>query len=185
MLIPECGVRVPVPDEKPAGLIRGHVRPAIPADCGYIAANMREEDISELKAAGQDDPMASMIECFERSERPLTGVWDGKPCAMFGIVRTRHRAYVDGFFLPRGIGAPWLLGTQGIIDARWQFLRESRKWLDAVSDGYDLLENHVHSRNTIHVRWLKWLGFEFGDDCVYPSGETFHKFYKVNNPCAS
>lgn len=185
MLIPERGVRVPVPDEKPAGVTRGFVRPSVPDDCVYIARHMRDDDLMELVAGGNPDPLACLIHCFETTERPFTGVWDGNPCAMFGIVRTRHRAFRDGAFLSRGIGAPWLLGTDAIIEARWQFLRESRKWLDVVSDGYDYLTNHVHSRNTVHVRWLKWLGFEFGPDHVYPSGETFHEFYKVNKPCAS
>jgi len=176
---------VPVQDEKPASLIRGHVRPAVPGDVAYIAEHIRGDDRMELEAGGHTDPLACLIECYERTERPFTGVWDDKPCALFGIVRTRHRAFVDGAFLQRGIGAPWLLGTDGIIEARWQFARESRKWLDVVSDGYDLLENHVHSRNIVHIRWLKWLGFTFGPEIPYPSGETFHRFYKVNKPCAS
>lgn len=180
MLLPERGVRVPVPDEKPKNL-KGVVRPSIPTDCVFIAQNMRKDDLMELKAGGHEDALFCMVDCFERTDRPLTALWNDKPFCMFGIVRVRHRCYdASGKWLSKGIGAPWMLGTDGIMEARWQFLRESAYWLNQIKQDYDILWNRVHSKNTVHIKWLKWLGFDFGDEVVYPSGEVFINFSKAD-----
>ena len=150
----------------------------------YLSKNLRNDDLMELKAGGRD-PLRCLIECYETSDRPFTGIWDGIPCTMFGMVRIKQRFIVQDRLFSKGIGAPWLLGTEAITDARWQFVRESKKWLSVIESDYDFLWNHVHSKNTVHIRWLKWLGFKLGEDIVYPSGETFHEFSKAITPCAS
>jgi len=172
---------VPVSHAKPKGV--AEVRPAIPPDCVEIARNLREADLMEIVAGGHSDPLRCLMDCFERTERPMTGVWNGTPICLFGVSRIRYRFFDDkGKWCPRGIGAPWLLGTDEITDARWSFLKESRVWLDQIKNDYDLLWNRVHSRNTVHIRWLKWLGFQFGRDTVYPNGEVFKDFnMKVNH----
>ena len=161
------------------------IRPSIPADCVYIAENIRHDDLMELKASGCEDPFLGVVDCFERSDQPFTGVWDGHPCCIFGVVRIKHRYFQDNEWRPRGMGSPWLLGTEAIMDSRWVFLAENKKWLDDMSRGYDFLWNRVHIKNTVHLKWLKWLGFELGDDVVLPSGETFTNFSKVVHSCAS
>lgn len=153
------------------------VRPAIPTDCVYIARNMRADDLMEIRAGGYNDPLLCLMDSYERTEKPFTGVWKGIPCCIFGVTRVRYRMFdTEGCWCDKGIGAPWMLGTDEITTARWRFLRESRRWLDAVKIDYDLLHNRVHSKNTVHIRWLKWLGFQFDGDVVYPSGEVFHDF---------
>ena len=60
-----------------------------------------------------------------------------------------------------GIGFIWLLGTDEIKDISWQFLRESREWLEKISSPYKMVCNMVHEENTVHIKWLKFLGFTF------------------------
>jgi hypothetical protein len=166
---------MPVLNSKQEGVTE--VRPAIPTDCVYIAQHMREADLMEIRAGGHTDPLLCLMDCFERTEKPFTGVWKGNPCCIFGVSRIRYRMFdQDGRWCPKGIGAPWMLGTDEVNTARWRFLRESRRWLDEVKGDYDHLWNRVHEKNTMHIRWLKWLGFQFGGDVVYPSGEVFREF---------
>ena len=169
---------MPVSVQKPPDL--ASVRPSIPTDCVEIARNLRESDLAEIIAGGHHDPLLCLMDCYERTEKPMTGTWDGVPICIFGVSRIRHRFFDDqGKWCPRGMGAPWLLGTDGIGMARWAFLKHSRGWLEEISSDYDLLWNRVHSRNSVHIRWLKWLGFHFGGESVYPSGEVFLDFSKV------
>jgi hypothetical protein len=169
---------VPVQEPIPQGV--GEIRPSVPEDCVYISQHLRAADLMELRAVGDKDAFHVIRESYERSELPFTGVWNGKPCCIFGIVRLNHRFFgSDGVLRTRGLGAPWMLGTDGVVEARWTFLKESKQMLDQLSQGYDFLWNRVHSKNTVHIRWLKWLGFEFGPPIVFSSGEVFHDFSKV------
>jgi len=174
---------MPVLDAQQEGVTG--IRPAIPTDCVEIARNMREADLMEIKAGGWTDPLLCLMDSYERTEKPFTGVWKGVPCCIFGVTRVRYRMFDDdGNWCSRGMGAPWMLGTDQVGTARWRVLRESQKWLDVVKVDYDILYNRVHSKNTVHIRWLKWLGFQFGSDVVYPSGEVFKDFSMRIKPCA-
>lgn len=91
---------------------------------------------------------------------------------MFGCVHievTPHLAY----------GSIWLLGSEELLDIRMQFLRESRRWLDVVSQGCQLTGNVVHSENIVHVRWIKWLGYSFLRRLVV-GGQPFLEFAKIH-----
>ena len=59
------------------------------------------------------------------------------------------------------VGQIWLLGSDEIHNIRIQFLRESRHWLEEISESYDLICNVVHEDNELHHKWLKFLGFRF------------------------
>lgn len=82
----------------------------------------------------------------------LTVEVNGRPAAMFGIATEPVH--------PR-VGMIWFLGTGRMRRIDRQFLRESEKWIDTLALGYDALANCVHESNTVHIRWLKWLGFSF------------------------
>ncbi|OQW34870.1 MAG: hypothetical protein A4E20_01450 [Nitrospira sp. SG-bin2] len=74
------------------------------------------------------------------------------PAGMFGVVPTDDLA-----------GAVWLLGSEALVrdPLRRQFIREGRSWLDRLHAFRPLLHNVVDERNTLHVHWLKKLGFVF------------------------
>jgi hypothetical protein len=72
---------------------------------------------------------------------------------MFGVVP------MNGNDFPR-LGSVWLLGTPDINDHVTQFLRESRKRLDEVCQGYNIVGNFIDERNELHISWLRWLGFK-------------------------
>ncbi len=128
----------------------GSVRPSVLEDCYRIAENIREDDRREILAFSGGTPLDAMVQGYGFSDKPRTVLVGDTPVAMFG----------SGIVEPR-VGAVWLLGTDGIHDISRQFLRESKKWLEELHDNYDLLFNYVDERNTVHIKWLKWLGFKF------------------------
>ena len=131
-----------------------YVRLSEPEDCAYIAERMRQEDVDEVRASSGDCPMTAMTKGFAASYPPLTVVKNHTiPVAMFGSVPD----YTGGV----SKCVIWLLGTDEIWDIRFQFLRESAMWVDAISRDYEFAYNLIDKRNKLHIRWLKWLGFKF------------------------
>lgn len=78
----------------------------------------------------------------------------------------------------KGLGVCWMMGTthiprhaRGIIS----FARgEIASWLKEYRGVY----NFVDTRNTVHVRWLKFMGFSFGGTMPV-NGVDFRLFYKT------
>ena len=129
----------------------GVVRPAHRRDAVEIYGDLRPDDLMEIEALGLC-PMKAILSSVDVSEKCYT-IWvEDKPVGIFGIARAADE-------LPTGF--PWLMGTPGIMDVGWQFLRESRKWLEELADGFDLLTNIVHEDNELSVKWLRFLGMQF------------------------
>ena len=85
--------------------------------------------------------------------------------AIFGVVG------VDG-----QAGAPWMLGTDDLKRCR-SLLRDCREYLDGYAKQYRYLTNAVWSGNTVHIEWIKWLGFTFEGSDVR-NGQTFLQFHR-------
>jgi hypothetical protein len=127
------------------------VRKSEDLDCEALAPHLRDADLVELNAHGID-PLSSLTGGHEHSKPCYTIVHEGKPIGMFGVRPMPETP---------NVGLVWLLGSDEIADIRIQFLRESRMWLKTIGEDYDLLCNCVHEANTLHHRWLKFLGFRF------------------------
>ena len=137
--------------EKPKKVVTNlSVRPSIESDCEYLAHNLRRADHNEVKAAlGVVSPEALLFS-MRNTENPFTIIDGSTPAGIFGVAP-----------IEPGVGAIWLLGTDALVRGKWRFLRQSKKWMNHVSDGYDLLFNFVDERNYLHIRWIAWLGFSF------------------------
>lgn len=130
------------------------VRLAEPNDCIYIAERMRKEDVEEVKARSNHEPLTAMTNGYIASIPAFTVVKNHTiPVAMFGSIPDKTLS-VSGCII-------WMLGTDEIWDIRFQFLRESQMWVSAISRDYDLAYNLIDKRNKLHIRWLRWLGFKF------------------------
>lgn len=57
--------------------------------------------------------------------------------------------------------AVWLLAAPAVSRHRRQILKECPVWLDKIHARHPLLFNYVDARNTLHIRWLKLMGFSF------------------------
>lgn len=139
-----------------------------PAHIQYVADNMRQADAVEVWASSNATPLEALEKSLELSDYATTVCADGHPLVIMGLVK--------GGML--GTGVPWLLGTDDALKYKRHFLTESRQVVQEMLDICPHLYNHVHDKNYVSVRWLKWLGFMMDDPAPHgPNGELFHRFY--------
>jgi hypothetical protein len=147
------------------------VRTTVPADCIELASTMRAEDKEEIWHSSRKLPLAALKMGINYSDICWSVEWEGRVVAIFGVSRKDEL-----------VGIPWMLASDDLKKIRKSFLKESKDYLEQMFQGYTLLANSAWSKNTIHIQWLRWLGFSFlpakpkGMD-----GELFYEFYKVNN----
>lgn len=155
--------------------MRVELVPAMPEHVEAISANARQADIDELHAATGETPEVCMLRGLRVSARPQTGIVDGEVVCMFGVTPVS---------ILGGVGTPWMVGSRAMdrLTVQKALLRESRAAFAAMRQEYPAaLYNLVDERNAAAIRWLRWLGFEFGP--VYPMGADqlpFHLFYWRN-----
>lgn len=132
----------------------------------WLALHLREADRQELSAGSGETPAQAITRGLEASCESWTILAPEGPIAMFGVCP-----------LVTGCAAVWLLGSDGIKTHYREFARRSQGIFDDLADRYGLLTNLVHPENTLHLRWLQWLGCEFGTATAHPvSGEPFIPF---------
>lgn len=137
-------------------------------DCHKLALTMRIADREEIHHGSRRSPFEALHRSIRNSDSVFTIEKEGRVVAMFGVVGKRGQA-----------GSPWMLGTEEIAHC-WSLLRECRQRVDAYTAEYGYLTNAVWSENTVHIKWLKWLGFTFEGSDVR-NGETFLHFHRRLN----
>lgn len=134
----------------------------------FIADNMRQDDVDEVLAASNLTPFDAITKGIELSDMTSVAVINGDIVAVMGVVKTS----VLGCN-----GVPWLLGTTHVSKHYREFLGSSRSVLNAMINVCPNLVNHVYVKNTVSIRWLKWLGFKIEEAKPFGvNGELFHKF---------
>lgn len=135
----------------------------------HLIANLREWDRKELQSFRDISIEDALTELLDEHSQ----VWvspKGNPCVVCGLVAHKTEA---------GVGVPYLLATEEFYEYTRLFARESKLWVQDAQQQYPLLYNLVAADNTKAVRWLKWLGFFFGDPIhnLGRNGLTFYPFY--------
>ena len=134
-------------------MINGYVRPSLPGDPDKGAPILRAEDQQEIDAALGLDHVEILSLSMHASPIPLTIVdANEEPFAMLGAAR--HSQVPE-------YGHPWLLSSDYLFGVKLPFIRQSRMWRDVIEQPYKIVGNVVDERNAKHVRWLKWLGYNF------------------------
>ena len=140
-----------------------------------IARSMREADRMELYATGTESPYQALW-LGHRYSKPtgFTFMFEGRPVCMFGVSPSEVNPKV---------GSIWLLGTDDITNkCSFHFLRWSKRFLPTLMEPYEMVCNIVDARNTVHIKWIKWLGFKFIRPIIYgPEKRVFWEFAEVNN----
>lgn len=78
------------------------------------------------------------------------------------------------------LGQVWMVGTNRIETNRIEFLRHSSEVLDLLTARWPMLWNRVDARNTLHIRWLKWMGFQLRNKVIWGKQKLpFWEFYYV------
>ncbi len=150
-------------------------RPATRADIEWMASRLRQADHNEVIASGSPSVIAALEEGLKMSDRLLVGVDESdKPVVIFGRCPIDALAY-----------SIWLLATDDIHKHRTSFLRQCRSFLTELHDGVPILFNLVDERNTLHIQWLRWLGFIFlkRHPRLGPENRPFLEFVSYR-PCA-
>ncbi len=146
-----------------------HVRRSIVADAYDLGTRLRPADAREIEASQlYKDPTDALmqgvlqsVDCWTVTE-PKTN----RPLAMFGVM-PEEMLYVP----------VWLLGCETLEKYATTFLRVSRAALNRLAKLYGSIGNYVDVRNTAHIRWLEWNGFQHYHTLPSPGGETLFKLY--------
>ncbi len=139
----------------------GLIRQAKEGDGISLGPRLREADLREIQAYSKIDP-GSLIEDTIKTYKSTTYTIEhkGLPIGIFGVVPSTSLA-----------GVIWMVGSEAIVPLKIPFLRNCRFWVEAFSELYPILFNVVSKANTLHIDWLKWLGFKFMQE---------HKEYGLN-----
>lgn len=150
--------------------IKPHLRLATEKDCHYLSTRLREDDYQEIKAMTGYPALESLLAGLHLSDVPMVICNEQNiPVAMLGVV-------------PQGLlGFIWMVGTDDLKKISLSFLRNSKDVCDVMKDKYQLLYNFVDARNTLHITWLKWMGFTFINkhNQYGIEGKLFYEFVKI------
>ena len=149
-------------------------RASVETDIDQMAHRLRQPDIDEVKALGKEPKEALQESYFGSKPKCYTGFFKGVPMAMFGVV-----PFSDN---PKW-GSIWLLGTDDVTDgAPISFLKWTKLFFPHLIEPYDMVCNIVDKRNTVHIKWIKWLGFKFIREVkAGPYNKTFYEFARLNH----
>ena len=155
--------------------VTGYTRPSTVADIIPVANMMRAEDRAEVRAGCGQTPTEALIFCYFKGAPCMTMIGrGGEPVGMWGVVDEGE-----------GLGRIWLLGTDELVKDKpnsIQFLRQAKPWLSKMLEQYDVLFNYADARNTVHIKWLRWMGFTFiKEHSNYGNeGRPFLEFVRIN-----
>lgn len=138
----------------------------VPATEDHIEALypfIRKADQLEVACMGHT-PQESLTYAFNNDDVTLTALdEDDVPFAMFGAGKAGQLAYI------------WLLGTEGVNDNAYDFLKASRKYTQDLVKPYGCAFNFVHHENKVALKWLRFCGATFIRSIEF-SNQTFYEF---------
>lgn len=144
------------------------LRPSIHEDAAELALSMRQADRTEIALAGSSGPYDSLMRGIVNSVNPTTILGpQGAVVAIGGCVQ-----------LAPQLGCPWLLASDGLLEIKRDFLRDCKPELIKLHGAFPTLYNEVWEGNTLHIRWLRWLGFNVADH--HGTRPHFLPFWRTN-----
>jgi hypothetical protein len=57
------------------------------------------------------------------------------------------------------VGIPWMVATPLLPSYGKSLMREGMKWIVRIHKRYPILANMADARNTVHIAWLRRMGF--------------------------
>lgn len=125
-----------------------------------MASNLRQEDLREVVEGHGAQPTIDI---------PLASL--GGFCVHFTVPDGR----IAGLAGIEDDGKVWMLTTPAILDFPVTFARESKRFIESRTES--VLWNYVDKRNTVHIKLLKFLGFNFLEEVPFgPNQLPFIRF---------
>ena len=120
-------------------------------EANYLSTRLRQEDIDECRAHSNSKPLDALTLGIKNSHLP------------FAVYNNKHNPVMIMGVVPQGknLGMIWLLSSPEINNMPLTFLRHCKKVLECYNQTFPVLYNYIDARNTLHLKWLKWLGFQF------------------------
>ena len=144
------------------------VLPVSVEDVPAILLIVRQADVDEITEALGIPMERALIDAVTGSLNARKIVVDGEVVAVFG----------DAIHSILGsVGVPWLISTIHVEKHARAFLKVCKPEVQGMLTRHRHLMNYVDARNTSAIRWLKWLGFDFGEAAPYgPKRLPFYPF---------
>lgn len=136
-------------------------------DIKVLANNLRKEDEREIRTMTQEEPIKSMIRGFLVSDMCKVVYLNKKLVLIYGVSKTSEAE----------VGCPYMLATDELPKIGLRFVRNSKHRIDEMHEFYPILFNYIDSRNSLHLKWLKWCGFEIIGEKFF-NNVKFHRFIK-------
>lgn len=146
------------------------IRKATLRDAIHVATNLRPEDQSELEGMGYS---------------PLQVVWGVLLCAdTFAFTNYKGELAGVGGVMPDDDGNAyiWTLCTPAITSMGRTFFRQAKRRIDELVKPYQMVYAQCDTRNKLHHRFLKHLGFKALR--TVPTGPYNIPYYEVVRLCA-
>ena len=133
----------------------------------YVASNLRDEDYREVVEGHGLNPKVDLpLSAYNSVDCVSFTVPDGRTAGLAGVERD---------------GGVWMLTTPAILDFPITFAREAKRFIDSRTE--EKLWNIVDKRNVVHLKLLKFLGFQFFNEITHgPNNLTFIEFSKCVHP---
>lgn len=129
--------------------------------------------MAELWSSSRSTPLVAMQNGLASTAETYVGMVGGDPVCMFGAAP---------FSIMGGMGTAWMIGSRALdrYSVQRSLLLLSVPAVEYMQAQFPrLLYNFVDARNLAAIRWLRWLGFQFGDPIPYGvDGLPFLPFYR-------
>lgn len=145
-------------------------RQATVKDGLVVANNLRPEDRREVEGLGQS-PLHIPFGILASEHATTFHSPEGELAGVAGIVR-----------LDNHVGQIWMLCTPVIHQGPIRFINGAKRWLNEVQGEYRLLWNLADTRNHVHHKLLRHLGFKALR--TVPVGPENLPYYEIVKLCA-
>ena len=140
-----------------------YIHPATIEAALKVASNLLPDDRRELEEGHGLDPMEELPLAVHRGSCVWFEVPNGKTAGMAGVGPN---------------GEVWMLCTPAILEYPITFAREAKRFIESREEA--ILWNVVDKRNKVHLKLLKFLGFEFLEEISFgPKQLSFIEFSRV------
>ncbi len=151
--------------------MKPEIRYATLKDAHYVAQNLKFEDRMELAGLGHTAFQVVLGYLFCEESFTFTD-YNGELAGIGGVIPDQEgNAYI------------WVLCTPAITKMGLTFFRQAKAKIDEITEGYNMVYALCDSRNKLHHRFLKFLGFKALR--AIPQEPYYIPYYEVVKLCVS